>query len=544
MNSYYDYIVIGSGFGGSVAALRLSEKGYRVLVLEQGRRWNSENLPKTTWDFKNWLWEPLLGWKGFFSLRFFRHAVILHGNAVGGGSITYANTLLVPPEKVWNQGEWAGLHNWLESMPHFYEVAKQMLGVTRNKILGPADLKLKEMARLIDAEDSFYSTDVGIFFGDEGEPQGKEYPDPYFSGKGPSRKSCIGCGGCMVGCRFGAKNTLDLNYLYLAEKLGTRILSDTKVVDIKPLSSVDTLNKEFSNSTSNPDSAIEEGSLGYIVHTQDGQTFQTRGVVVSASSLGTQELLFKLKDSGSLPNISEHLGTKVRTNAESLIGVRFPHSSDDMSKGIAIGSGIYIDEYTHIEATRYPAGSNAMALLTTVLTHGRADWTRIITWLITLIREFFKSPIKMLRALSPKDWAKECIIFLCMQTVDGTLTMKWKRPWYWPFRKKLVSYGNPIPTFIPAANSFAEKSAKALGGVPATSITEIFMNVPMTAHCLGGVPMGKTANEGVVNFKGEVFNYKNLLVCDGSIVSSNLGVNPSLTITALSEHIMSFIPQK
>lgn len=524
MDFDYDYIIVGSGFGGSVASLRLSEKGYRVLVIEQGKRWHPNNLPKSTWDFKNWLWEPLLGWKGFFALRFFRHAVVLHGNAVGGGSITYANTLLVPPDKVWQQGEWAGLYDWQKHMPHFFNIAKTMLGVTKNKIFGPADQKLHEMAKIINADDSFYATDVGIFFGSEGEVQGKEYPDPYFSGKGPARKSCTGCGGCMVGCRFGAKNTLDLNYLYLAEKLGTQILDTTKVTDIQPLNS--------------------DGSKGYKILTHTGRIFKSRGVVVAASSLGSQELLFKVKDSGAMPRISDCLGTKVRTNAESLIGVRFPHSTEDLSKGIAIGSGIYIDENTHIEATRYPAGSNAMALLTTVLTHGRADWTRIVTWFITLAREFFKSPIKLMRTLSPKNWAQECIIFLCMQTIDSTLTMKWQRSWYWPFRKKLVSHGKAIPTFIPAANAFADKSAKAFGGVAATSITEIFLNIPMTAHCLGGVPMGHSASEGVVDYRGQVFNYHNFIVCDGSVVSSNLGVNPSLTITALAEHMMSFIPDQ
>lgn len=525
MNTEFDYIVVGSGFGGSVSALRLSEKGYRVLVLEQGRRWDKNNLPKTTWNFKNWLWEPLLGWKGFFSLRFFRHVVVLHGNAVGGGSITYANTLLVPPEKVWQQGEWAGLTNWSEVMPGHYETAKKMLGVSQNKILAPADLKLREMAGLIGVEDSFYPTDVGVFFGDETKPRGTEYADPYFDGKGPARKSCIGCGGCMVGCRYGAKNTLDLNYLYLAEKLGAVVKSETKVMDILP-------------------QGDETGSEGYVVTTAAGEKYHVKAVVLSASSLGTQALLFDLKDKGSLKNISSHLGTKVRTNAESLIGVRFPGSKESMSEGIAIGSGIHIDEFTHIEATRYPAGSDAMGLLTTVLTHGRADWTRIVTWFWTLFVQFFKNPLRVLKTLAPVGWARECMIFLCMQTIDGTLTMKWQRAWYWPFKKRMRSYGKPIPTFIPEANAFAEKAAQAMGGVAMTSITEIFMNIPMTAHCLGGVPMGQNASEGVVNHKGEVFNYKNLYVADGSIVSSNLGVNPSLTITALSEYVMSHIPTK
>lgn len=522
----YDYVIVGSGFGGSVSALRLSEKGYKVAVLEMGRRWAPDSLPKTTWSFKSWLWMPLLKWSGFFSMSFFRHVVVLHGNAVGGGSITYANTLLVPPDKIWSQGSWAGLQDWVATMPAHYETAKKMLGVTTNKILGPSDYKLKAMARAAGVESTFYPTDVGVFFGKGGDKPGTSYPDPYFDGKGPSRNSCIGCGGCMVGCRYNAKNTLDLNYLYLAEKNGAKVFPETKVVDVRPLA------------------GKNDGSAGYEVTSSNGLKLKTQGVVFSGSSLGTQDLLFRLKKKGSLPNISSTLGTQVRTNAESLIGVRYPGSKEDLSRGIAIGSGIYIDEHTHIEATRYPAGSDAMSLLTTVMTQGKPGWTRIVLWFFTLLKMLVAHPVQLFKSLNPQHWAKEVIIFLCMQTLDGTLTMKLKRPWYWPFRQKLTTHGPKIPTFIPAANQFAVKMAKLTGGIPATSLTEIFLNIPMTAHCLGGAPMAATSESGVVDEKHRVFGYENMLICDGSVVSSNLGVNPSLTITALSERAMSYVPAK
>jgi ferredoxin len=356
----FDYIVIGSGFGGSVSAYRLTEKGYRVAVLEQGRRWTPDNLPSTNWKAWDYLWRPALGLKGFLSLRLFSHVLILDGAAVGGGSITYAQTLLTPPDSVWSEGEWAGLDDWRAVMPMHYATAKRMLGVTRNRRPAAADFKLRDMAKAAGVDDSFYLTDVGVFFGNDKDPPGAEYADPFFGGEGPTRNSCIGCGGCMTGCRFNAKNTLDKNYLYLAEKGGAEVRAETKAVDVRPIGAAD-------------------GSDGYEVFTEP--TFArwrkprtrltARKVIVAASSLGTLDLLFKLKEAGSLPMISDALGKRVRTNAESILGVRYPGTKEDMSKGVAIGSGIYIDEHTHIEAVRYAEGSNLLSSLLTTLTGGR-----------------------------------------------------------------------------------------------------------------------------------------------------------------------------
>jgi cholesterol oxidase len=529
----FDYLVVGSGFGGSVSAHRLTEKGYSVAVIESGRRWDPDNLPKNTWHIKNWLWNPLLGWRGFFRISWFRHVMVLHGNAVGGGSITYANTLLVPKNSVWREGSWAGLEDWESVMPAHFETAREMLGVTENRIIGPADEILKDAADECGRGDTYYRTQVGVFFGDEGEPTGKRYEDPYFDGRGPARNSCIGCGGCMVGCRYNAKNTLDKNYLYLAERSGAQVFAETKVVDIRPIGGAD-------------------GAEGYEVYTQSTRQvpglmrrrkWRVRSVVVSASSLGSQKLLFKLREKGSLPKISDQLGRRVRTNAESLIGVRLP-GDPEMDRGVAIGSGFYLDEYTHIEATRYPRGSDAMGLLVTALTRGRPDWTRTLTWLRTLFMLFVKNPVRAVKMLVPYGMAKQTVIFLCMQTLEGHIDMRYQRRWYWPFSKKLVSYGPPIPTFIPQANEFALNMARKLGGMAGSLITEILFNIPTTAHCMGGAAMGRNAEEGVIDSRNRVFGYENLYVCDGAALGANLGVNPSLTITALTEHAMSHIPAK
>ncbi|MGA2904897.1 MAG: GMC oxidoreductase [Candidatus Korobacteraceae bacterium] len=528
----FDFIVVGSGFGGSVTAHRLTEKGYKVAVMEMGCRWTPENLPRTSWSLHRWFWQPSLALRGFFGMRFFRHVTILHGCAVGGGSITYACTLLRPPHKVWDNGSWKDLADWKAEMPQHYDTASRMLGVIENRILGPADRLLQRVADAVGVGDSFYRTHVAILQSPEGEPGGTTVPDPFFGGEGPERKTCMACGGCMMGCRHGAKNTLDMNYLYLAEKRGAKVFAETKVVDVRPLD------------------GMTDGSHGYEVRTvkstarfkRHPRRFTCRGVVFSASSLGTMELLFHLKDKGSLPAVSNQLGKYVRTNSESLIGVRVPHSQEDLSKGVAIGSAVYIDEHTHIEAVRYPEGSDTMGALATILTGGHPGPGRVALWLRNLTVALLLHPVRTLRLLLPFGWARECVILLCMQALEGHIDMRWERHVYWPFRKFLVSRGNKVPTFIPAANEFAEKFAQLAGGTAMSMLPEIFFNVPGTAHCLGGAVIADSPERGVVDYRNRVFGYRNMYVCDGSVVAANLGVNPSLTITALTERAMSFIP--
>jgi len=529
----FDFIVIGSGFGGSVSAHRLTEKGYKVAVMEMGRRWTPSNLPHTSWSLHRWFWRPRLGLRGFFNMRFFRHVTIFHGCAVGGGSITYATTLLAPPEKVWQAGSWSGLADWKVEMPQYYTTASRMLGVSENRILGPADHLLRRAAQASGSGHTFYATNAGIFEPPEGQPGGQTCPDPFFGGEGPARTTCVGCGGCMMGCRFGAKNTLDLNYLYFAEKHGGVIFPETKVVDVRPLG------------------GVNDGSAGYEVRTvkstarifRHPQRFTCRGVVFSASSLGTMELLFHLKEKGSLPDISRRLGKHVRTNSESLIGARMPGWPEDLSQGIAIGSGVYIDEHTHIEAVRYPRGSDTMGLLTTILTNGQPGLRRVGLWLWNVAVSLVRHPWRTVRVLQPWGWAREFVILLCMQPLDGQIQMRWQRPWFWPFRKFLVSHGRKVPTYIRRANQFAEQFAALTGGFPMSMLPEILFDVPGTAHCIGGCVIGDSPDHGVVDHRHRVYGYKNMYICDGSVVAANLGVNPSLTITALSERAMSFIPR-
>jgi cholesterol oxidase len=528
----FDFIVIGSGFGGSVSALRLVEKGYRVAVMEMGRRWLPNDLPPSSWSIHRWFWRPKLGLRGFFNMRLFRHVTIFHGCAVGGGSITYAGTLLTPPEKVWESGSWTGLANWKAEMPQHYKTAMQMLGVTKNKILGPADHLLRRTAEAVGCGRTFYPTHVAIFQPASGEPGGQNFPDPFFGGEGPDRTTCVSCGGCIMGCRYGAKNTLDLTYLYLAEKRGARVFPETKVVDVRPLK------------------GVSDGSAGYEVRTVSStawirryqQRFTCRSVVLSASSLGTMELLFHLRERGSLPAVSMQLGKHVRTNSESLIGARVPGCRDDLSQGIAIGSSIYIDEHTHIEAVRYPRGSDTMSLLTTNLTDSAPGSRRIALWLKNAITSLFRHPFETWRLFRPWGWAREAVILLCMQAVDGQIEMCWKRPWFWPFKKFLVSRGEKVPTYIPQANEFAKKFAQIAGGTAMSTLPEILFDVPGTAHCIGGCVIAESPAHGVVDHRHQVFGYKNMYICDGSVVAANLGVNPSLTIAALAERAMSFIP--
>jgi cholesterol oxidase len=528
----FDFIVIGSGFGGSVSALRLVDKGYKVAVMEMGRRWKPNDFPATSWSIRRWLWHPRVGLRGFFKMSLFRHVTIYHGCAVGGGSITYAATMLSPSSKIWDSGSWAGLADWKAEMPRHYETAARMLGVTENRIVGPADHLLRRTAEMAGCADTYYRTQVAIFQPAEGDPGGQTFPDPYFGGEGPERTTCTACGGCIMGCRHGAKNTLDLSYLYLAEKRGAQVFPETKVVDVRPLA------------------LASDGSAGYEVRTvrstawirREPRRFSCRGIVFAASSLGTMELLFRLCEKGSLPAISSELGKHVRTNSESLIGARVPGCREDLSKGIAIGSGVYIDEHTHIEAVRYPKGSDAMGLITTMLTDGRPGSRRIGAWMRNLVGSFFRHPFKTLRMFIPKGWARESVILLCMQALEGQIDMAWKRPWFWPFRKFLVTRGEKVPTYIPQANEFAKKFAQVAGGVAMSTLPEILFDVPGTAHCIGGCVIANSPDRGVVDHQHRVFGYKNMYICDGSVIAANLGVNPSLTITALAERAMSFIP--
>ena len=529
MHLDFDFVVVGSGFGGSVSALRLVEKGYRVAVIEQGRRWRTEDLPKSNWDLKRWLWAPKIGLRGFYAMRFFRHLVVLHGNAVGGGSIVYGNTLLEPPQRIWSEGKWAGLLDWTTVLTPHYQTARRMLGVSRNPLLGEADLRLKAMADAAGVGDSFYATEVGVYFGNKGDAPGTTHSDPYFGGHGPERTTCVGCGGCMVGCRYGAKNTLDKNYLYLAEQQGARVLAETMVVDIEPLGDSSDGASGYRISTT----SMADGSHG------ERRQFTCSGVVLAASSLGTQELLFKVREKGSLPRISAALGQDVRTNAESLIGIRFPGSEVDLSKGLAIGSGIYLNRQTNIQVTRYPAGSDALSLMSTLLTSGNSGWRRLLAALFKLM---MSRPSTAWRILSPKHFARESMILLCMQPIDSSLAMKWKRYPCWPFARCLTTDRSNVPSSIKAANDFTLRAAKSMGGVAISSLAAVLFEIPMTAHCIGGAVMARSAAEGVCDAFCRVFGYRNLYICDGSIISSNLGVNPSLTITALAEHAMSHIP--
>ncbi len=523
----FDFVVIGSGFGGSVSACRLAEKGYRVAVLEMGKRWTAEDFPKTTWRLRRWLWRPGLKLFGFYDMRPFRHVMILCGNAVGGGSITYANTLLSPPDRVWQDGSWKGLADWQREMPAHYAEARRMLGVTENRILGDADRMLQKAAQAQGVGDTFYRTDVAVYFGDK---PGQAHPDPYFGGEGPPRSSCIGCGGCMVGCRYNAKNTLDKNYLYFAEKRGAKVMAETRVVDVRPIGGPGA-----------------DGSAGYELTVERStawlfkqrRTLTARQVVLAASSLGTMDLLMRARQRGSLPAVSDRLGHDVRTNAESIVGVRFPGSELDMSRGIAIGSGIHIDQFTHVEATRYSRGSDVLGLIATLLVDGKG-WRRILTWLASAVRH----PIRFARAAWPFGFARQTLIFLVMQTIDATLRMRLRRRWFWPFTRLLCSEGSRIPTNIPQANAFVARAAAELGGIPITSWFEILFDMPMTAHCIGGCVMGTDPAHGVIDAQHRVFGYHGLYVVDGSAVGANLGVNPSLTITALAERAMSFIPAR
>lgn len=518
-NFDFDYVIIGSGFGGSVSALRLSEKGYRVLVIEKGKWLKAQDFPKTNWNVKKWLWVPVLKCFGLFKLTFFRHVTVLSGVGVGGGSLVYANTLPIPKKPFFESPSWRHLADWEQELLPHYQTARHMLGAVPSPRIEPGDEALRTLATQMGKQDSFEPPHVAVFFGD----QGKTVSDPYFNGKGPERAGCTYCGGCMLGCRFNAKNTLDKNYLHLAQQAGAKIQAESEVVDVIPLNE-------------------NQGKSGYEIHWKAStQLFgskgriRTQGVVFSGGVMGTIKLLLKLKES-SLPQLSERLGQGVRTNSEALIAVTSADKQQDFSKGIAIGSIMHPDANSHVEPVRYSAGAGFWRLTMVPMVRGG----NILTRAAKLLGSWLRHPITNFKVATVDDWAKRTQILLFMQTLDSTL--RFARGWL-GMGSKLAS--GPAPTaFIPEAQEIGEKYGKLINGQPTVLLSETLLGIPTTAHILGGACMGKDASEGVIDKQHRVFGYENMLVCDGSSISANIGVNPSLTITALTERAMSLIPDK
>jgi cholesterol oxidase len=522
----YDWIIVGSGFGGSVAALRLAEKGYRVCVLECGRRYRDEDYASTTWQLGKFFWAPFFGLHGITRLTPFKDVFIASGSAVGGGSVVYANTLYRAAPAFYSNPQWAGLEDWATALKPHYDTAERMLGVTMVPFESDNQKLLLEVGKAFGVEESFTRTPCGVYFG---EPD-KEVADPYFGGDGPARTGCTRCGACMSGCRIGAKNTLLKNYLWFAERKGAQIIAEREVVDIRPLGAPD-------------------GSDGYAVDTEHPgawfmkrrRTITARGVVLAAGALGTNRLLARCKHSGSLPKISERLGMLVRTNSESILAVKLPKDTKiDPTRDVAISSSIHVSADTHIEFVTYGRNGDAMAPQFTMLAAAGTRLTRPMKLLGTIVAH----PIRFLGTLWPVGWGRRTVIFLVMQTMDNAISFRAKRRWL----GKGVSLtteqdpAKPNPTYIDAGNKAAAWLARHTGGVAQSMILEAVANIPSTAHILGGAVIGRDAGAGVVDGRNRVFGYRSLLVCDGAAMPANPGVNPSLTITAIAEHAMSHVP--
>jgi cholesterol oxidase len=522
----YDWLVIGSGFGGSVSALRLAEKGYTVGVLEAGRRFRDEDFAKSTWDSKNFNWAPSLGMRGILRMTTFKDVFILSGAGVGGGSLVYANTLYRAAPEFYRNPQWAGMADWATVLEPHYDTAERMLGVRTVPRESVGQELLKEVGRHFGAEHTFRRTPCGVFFGKPGEV----VPDPYFGGDGPERTGCIFCGECMQGCRTGAKNTLVKNYLWFAEKRGVQIHPERQVVDVRPIGS-------------------EDGGDGYRVLTErpgawfdkQPRELRARGVVFAAGALGTNTLLAKCKLSGSLPRISDRLGELVRTNSEAILTVILPKGTKHVWNDVQISSSVHPRPDTHIEFNTLGRNADSMSFLYTVLTGQGTRLTRPLKWLGNVIRQ----PVTFLRTLWPPGWSERTAIFLVMQTLDNAISFRARRGL--SGRVTLTTEQDPAkpnPTFIAVANEAAAFLAEAKGGIAQSGLFEALGNIPTTAHILGGAVIAPDASRGVVDHAHRVFGYRNMLICDGSTVPANPGVNPSLTITAMSEHAMSLVPAR
>ncbi|MDT8416238.1 MAG: GMC oxidoreductase [Lutibacter sp.] len=516
----FDYVIIGSGFGGSVSALRLSEKGYKVLVIEKGKWFTGKDFPKTNWNLKKWLWQPNMKLFGFFKMTFLNHVTVLSGVGVGGGSLTYANTLPVPKTNFFTSGSWATLNNWEEALKPHYETAYKMLGAATNPSFFEADETLRKLANEIGKENAFEATNVAVYFGEAG----RTVEDPYFEGKGPDRTGCVFCGACMTGCRYNAKNTLDKNYLYLAQQLGTEILAEKEVVDVTVL-------------------GTEDGADGYKIEfissigKKEKASVTSKGVIFSGGVVGTVPLLLKLKKK-SLPHLSEMVGCAIRTNNESLMLVTSTNKNfKDFSKGIAIGSILQTSENSHLEPVRYGEGSAFFRTMTIPVIFSKYAILRLLGVLFLLL----KFPIKLLKTVFAKNYSKRTSVLLFMESADSTIRLKLGKL----TKMKTVGEMGAKPSgIIPEAFGLSKKYGKIVNGIPFGNFVDVLLGTPTTAHILGGAVMGEDSSKGVIDKNNRVFGYENMFVCDGSMISANPGVNPSLTITAITEYAMGRIERK
>ena len=532
MEPDYDVLIIGSGFGGSVSALRLTEKGYKVGVLEAGRRFADHEFAKTSWRLREFLWAPRLGCYGIQRIHLLRNVMILAGAGVGGGSLNYANTLYVPPEPFFNDPQWKNITDWREELMPHYDQAKRMLGVVMNPTFTDADRIMKEVADEMGVGDTFTPTPVGVFFGADGQKTpGKTVADPYFGGVGPARTGCIECGECMTGCRHGAKNTLVKNYLGLAEKAGAQVIPMTTVTGF----------------SQRPDGTweIETVRTGRWAR-KSRRTFTARHLILAAGTWGTQKLLFKMRDSGTLPKLSDKLGVLTRTNSESIVGAgRMEARPDlDLTHGVAITSSIHPTPDTHVEPCRYGKGSNAMGLLQTLMTDGPGPGGSDVPRWKQLFINAGQDPRGMLRMLSPRRWSERTMISLVMQHLDNSITTYTKKGALGGRRMtSKQGHGEPNPTWIPVGNEVTRRIAEKIDGVAGGTWGELF-NIPLTAHFLGGAAIGDSPEHGVIDPYQRVYGYPTLHVMDGAAISANLGVNPSLSITAQAERAASLWPNK
>lgn len=535
-----DQVIVGSGFGGACSALRLSEKGYKVLVLEKGKRWKEKDFPETNWNFKKYLWAPKLGMTGPWQITPTRKVVALHGAGVGGGSLIYANTHYIPKQEVFEAPQWTrSRDNWYESLQPFYALAQRMLGTSTGRFEGPADKVLQDVAKDMGKEDTYELVNTGVYY--EDQKRATDNPDePYFQGDGPQRNSCDLCARCMIGCPKNAKNTLEKNYLFFAERNGVEIRAESEVTQILPLPNA---------------MGVRDGSAGYQLTVQNSTgwlkstyTIKTRGLVLSGGVLGTLKLLMQSKHQhNTLPALSNMLGREVRTNSETFYSVGFdtkgPFKEGDISKGLAITSAFKPDEVTTIEPVRFNKGSDSIWFsFSFVPLTSAGGIPRALRLLINIIR----SPLKALRLLNPVGKTKNSSILMIMQSEDSYVHAKWKRAWTKLFRKTMTVEQEPgdkaLTNYFDVGQDVAERYGKKSQGDVGNVALDILVNTPLTAHIMGGVPIAKSADAGVVNEAGEVFGYSNLRVLDGSIIPGNLAVNPSLTILALSEYAMSKVP--